>query len=367
MLNRAELETGMKPIEAADSRFFVVPEVDENALKIGPHILGVQQFNPLQLDMLFNRADELRDLLQEDAGRRELAAKYMGNQLCSLFYEPSTRTRLSFEQAGAKMGLGVVSTENAREFSSAAKGETIEDSIKVLNEYDFRAIVLRHHETGSAAKAAAVSDAPIINAGDGKGEHPTQALLDTYTIQHEKGRLENLHVVMGGDLKHGRTVRSLSQLLAKFRGNHISFVSTPDLRMESDVLKTLDAHGTIYDETLDMEEALCGVMSEADVVYWTRTQTERFEKSDFKSGQETVAELEAALERVRKSNLAATFMIDAQSLEFMRKDAVIMHPLPRVGEITLEVDKDPRAKYFQQAGNGLYVRMALLDTIFQQS
>jgi aspartate carbamoyltransferase catalytic subunit len=261
-----------------------------------------------------------------------------------LFYEPSTRTRLSFESATVKLGIGVVSTENAREFSSAIKGETIEDTIKVINGYGFDIIVLRHHEVGAAARAAAVSTVPIINAGDGKGEHPTQALLDAYTIRQNHGRLEGLKIVMGGDLKNGRTVRSLAQLLSRYQGNHLTFVTVPELQMGDDIKQTLIEQGITYDETEDMREAF----KDADIVYWTRLQKERLE------GERSPDELARTLEK---------FSIGKKALSGLPKRAIIMHPLPRVGEISPEVDYDQRAVYFQQTANGLYVRMALLDLI----
>jgi aspartate carbamoyltransferase catalytic subunit len=307
------------------------------------HILSAEQFDPPALEIIFDEASALREADNAGYGsRRELATRHIGKQLCSLFYEPSTRTRLSFEQAATKFGVGVVSTENAGEFSSAAKGETIEDTIKVLNEYNFDAIVLRHPETGSANKAATVSTVPIINAGDGKGEHPTQALLDMYTIQTTQGRLDNLHVVMGGDLKYGRTVRSLAQLLTKYENNSITFVSVPELQMGDDVKSKLDEHGVEYQETVEMYDAF----RTADVVYWTRIQKERLEHPNL----------------VTDNN----FMIDTPALEVLPEHAVIMHPLPRVGEIDPAIDNDPRAKYFRQAGNGLYVRMALLSQILEE-
>jgi aspartate carbamoyltransferase catalytic subunit len=305
------------------------------------HILSVEQFDPTYLGELFGRADELKRQASDPVLRRELAERHIGRQMCSLFYEPSTRTRLSFEAAAAKMGVGVVSTENAREFSSAAKGETLEDTIRVLDAYDFGAIVLRHHETGAATRAAAVSKTPIINAGDGKGEHPTQALLDAYTIHREFGRLDNLRVVMGGDLAHGRTVRSLAQLLAKYDGNTIDFVSTPELQIDEDIKIMLRTSNTEFSET----SSVADVLSTADVVYWTRTQTERHE------GTESAG--------------ADNFALNAEVLKPLPDNAIIMHPLPRVTEIATEVDDDPRARYFEQAGNGLYIRMALLDQIFQ--
>jgi aspartate carbamoyltransferase catalytic subunit len=308
------------------------------------HVLAAEQFETERMEVLFKETDSLRE--QDESGRearRELAGRYIGAQCCSLFYEPSTRTRLSFETAAAKFGMGVVSTENAREFSSAAKGETIEDTIQVLNQYNLDIIVMRHHETGAADKAAAVSEVPIFNAGDGKGEHPTQALLDTYTIHENFGRLDNLRIVMGGDLANGRTVRSLAQLMSRYGGNHITFVSTPELQIGEDIKTKLRERGTKFDETADMYEAL----RDADVVYWTRLQKERLENP------EAVPE--------------GGFTLDQTALEVMPKEAMIMHPLPRVGEITQDVDSDPRARYFRQAGNGLYIRMALIDEALKNS
>lgn len=302
------------------------------------HILSINEFDQDSLIKLFKKADEFQRLDHDDSMRQELANKYAGRQLCSLFYEPSTRTRLSFETAAVKLGMGVVSTENAREFSSAAKGETIEDTVRVLDGYHYDAIVLRHHETGAAKRAASVSSTPIINAGDGKGEHPTQALLDLYTIYREFGRLGNLKVVIGGDLANGRTARSLALALSKFTGNQITFVSIPELQMGADIKQALNQASTTYAETASVSEAV----ATADVVYWTRLQKERLDK--------TVV-------------INDSFTITAEIAEQMPETAIIMHPLPRVDEITTQVDSDKRARYFEQAAGGLYVRMALLDTV----
>jgi aspartate carbamoyltransferase catalytic subunit len=306
------------------------------------HVLAVTQYTHVQLDLLFARADELRNQ-STSIQRKELAELHKGRQLCSLFYEPSTRTRLSFEAAAVKLGMGVVSTENAREFSSAAKGETIEDTIRVLDAYKFDIIVLRHHETGAAARAAAVSETPIINAGDGKGEHPTQALLDAYTIYRQFGRLDNLQVVMGGDLANGRTVRSLAQLLSTYPNNHITFVSMPELQIGEDIKQVLKTNKTTFEEMSDMPTAF----KTADVVYWTRLQKERL----------------ANPELIPKGG----FTLDPNNISHLPSHAIIMHPLPRVDEIDPLVDTDPRARYFEQAGNGLYIRMALLDQILTNS
>lgn len=303
------------------------------------HILSSEQFTPKDLERLFAKADEFKKLLSDPKNKPVLMQKHRGAKLCNLFYEPSTRTRLSFGFAADNLGITVQTTENAREFSSAAKGETIEDTIQVLNQYAPDIIVLRHHETGTAARAAAVSTATIINAGDGKGEHPTQSLLDTYTIHANHGRLDNLKVVMGGDLKHGRTVRSLSKMLAKFPGNQITFVSIPELQMEDDILKELKKQGVTFIQTDDLKSAV----TDADVVYWTRLQKERLENP--------------------MSIDVSRFVINKEIADLMPKSGIIMHPLPRVDEILPEVDEDQRAKYFEQAGNGLYARMALIDDI----
>ncbi len=304
------------------------------------HVLSARQYDPDRLAKLFNETDEMRAALASRASKRELAARHSGMVVATLFYEPSTRTRLSFESAAQRLGAGVISTENAREFSSAAKGERIEDTIRTVDKYA-ELIVLRHHETGAAERAAAVSRVPIINAGDGKGEHPTQALLDTRTIQSHAGRLEDLHVVIGGDLAHGRTARSLAQMLSMYENNGLTFVTTPGLGMGDDIKDHLRQQRTDFTETDDMFEAL----KTADVVYWTRLQKERIEDP----------------------NLRAEFTIGQAALQTMKQDSIIMHPLPRVGEIEHSVDSDPRAIYFDQVEHGLHTRMALTDELLYLS
>ncbi len=309
------------------------------------NVLSVHQFNPGMMEEIFGRAVEFGDLMAEREGRREAAGMFIGESLINLFYQPSTRTRVSFGMAARNLGMKVDGTENAKEFSSAAKGETLEDTIRNLNEYEPAIIVLRHHETGAADRAAAVSDATIINAGDGMGEHPTQALLDLFTIQKTKGKLDGLEVVIGGDIR-GRAARSLAQLLALYPNNRINFVSLPDFQAGEDIKKFLTGHDTEFRETADMYDAL----KTADVVYWTRLQAE-YDKNK-------------PIEEVAPTK---GFIIDEAALEVLPSDAIIMHPLPRVGEIATSVDNDPRAVYFRQAGNGLYLRMALIDTIMQSA
>lgn len=298
------------------------------------HCLAAGQFTQDLLTDLIKQAEKYRELLETREGRLELGALHSDKIVATLFYEPSTRTRLSHEAAAQRLGAGVVSTENAMEFSSAIKGETIEDTVRVIGGYA-DAIVIRHKEKGIVDKAAAASPVPIINAGDGTGEHPTQALLDVYTIWREMGTLEDLHVVMGGDLAHGRTVRSLAQVMSLYSGTKITFVSTPQLRMGDDIKALLDKRGVVYEETDEVHEAC----KTADVVYWTRLQKERLEDPSLEAG----------------------FVIDGAVLSGMKQKSVIMHPLPRVSEITTEVDDDPRAAYFRQSHNGVYIRMALLD------
>lgn len=307
------------------------------------HVLSAQQFDTETLGEVFERAEHFRAQVDSSDGRRALAGRYAGEMMVNLFYQPSTRTRTSFGLAARRLGLGVEATENAREFSSAAKGETLEDTIRVMNEYSPGIIVLRHHETGAASRAAAVSEAAIINAGDGKGEHPTQAILDLFTIREQKGHLDDLKVVIGGDLARGRTARSLARLLSHYKGNHVKFVAAPGFQVGQDVKDYLDDHETGYEEFYDMYEAL----RDADVVYWTRMQKEYAEADE--------------------SDQAEEFILDQAALSVMPTNAIIMHPLPKITEIHPVVDADPRAVYFRQAGNGMYVRMALLDMILESS
>ncbi|MCA9334696.1 aspartate carbamoyltransferase [Candidatus Saccharibacteria bacterium] len=313
------------------------------------HILNAEQFEPVQLSKLFNQADYFKETDKKLATRRENMRRHWGRIMLSMFYEPSTRTRFSFELAAKKLGMDVVGTENAAEFSSAAKGETIEDTIRVFNGYGADALSLRTKENGMAKRAAKVADIAILNGGDGKGEHPTQAALDTYTIHSEFGQLHNLNVTIGGDLSHGRTARSLALLLSKYPGNDITFVSTPELRIGDDIKEKLVTSGTSYTETDTVDIHSLG---DADVVYWTRLQLER---------------LDGLMSKEDAAKKQKEYRIDAATLEIIPDHAIIMHPLPRVDEITTDVDNDHRARFFQQAWNGLYVRMAMLDQLMNET
>jgi len=296
-----------------------------------------QQFSKEKLFDLFKKADDIR------GNPEKYDSSLKGKVLATLFYEPSTRTRLSFETAMLKLGGGVVSTENAKEFSSAVKGESIEDTARIVGAY-CDCIVLRHHEEGSALSAAKVSPVPIINAGDGKGQHPTQALLDAYTIYREIGKLDNIKIALVGDLSSGRTVRSLCYLLGKFSDNEIIFVSPKNLKMRDDIKEYLEKHKTKWREEDDLNK----VLPEADIIYMTRIQKERISAEDYGKAK-------------------GKYIINQETLQFVRKDARVMHPLPHVEEIDLSIEteqKDERIAYFREAENGLYARMALLLELF---
>jgi aspartate carbamoyltransferase catalytic subunit len=300
------------------------------------HIIKAQQFDRKKLAELFVRAQEMEAVIR--GGGSNALAHYV---MASLFYEPSTRTRFSFEAAMRKLGGEVITTESASQFSSAAKGETLEDTIRVIENYA-DIIVLRHYEIGAAERAAKIATVPIINAGDGAGQHPTQALLDLYTIEKELGRIDNISIAMVGDLANGRTVRSLTYLLGKYEDVEIYFVSPPIVRMKPDIKAYLKRHKVKFYEESDFKK----VSAKVDVIYQTRIQKERFGER---------------LEDYEKAR--GKYIIDKEILKVMKKDAIIMHPLPRLDEITKEVDKDPRAAYFRQAQNGLYIRMALLKML----
>lgn len=297
------------------------------------HILESQQFNKEDLSLIFDLANDMEKLSQKE--------KTLTNKiLITLFYEPSTRTRLSFEAAMIKLGGSVISTENAASFSSAAKGETLEDTIRVLNGYG-DVIVIRHFETGAAMRAAKVSDIPIINAGDGVGQHPTQSLLDLYTIKKELGKIDGISVALVGDLANGRTARSLAYLLSKYNGVKLYFVSPSNVKMGDDIKEYLRKNNVFFEENEDLKE----VAKKVDVIYQTRIQRERFLNPE---------EYEKA---------KGVYVIDKELMKYLPSHSIVLHPLPRVDEIKYEVDSDHRAAYFRQAHNGLYIRMALLSLV----
>jgi len=318
------------------------------------HIVEAQQWSRADMELLFQEADEIR-LRYLDPSRRNTLYDLLPRRLMySVFYEPSTRTRFSFETAAVRLGMSVVTTENAKEFSSAVKGETLQDSIRVLCGYHPDVIVLRHDETGAAKIAASICEefgVSLINAGDGTGQHPTQALLDIYTAYKEMGRIDGLTVVMGGDLRHGRTVRSLSYLLTKFKDVRMIFVSPRQLAIGKDILAHLDEHQVKHEQV----QSLDGVIEQADLVYWTRTQKERHDKN--KKGKKK--------KRLRLPNLRKYRIGPAEMLRF-KETSRLLHPMPKVGEILPEVDQDPRLACFRQSENGLYIRMAVLIRLLKR-
>lgn len=295
------------------------------------HLVETQQFDREALERLFKLATSYEDKRDESL---------RGKIMASLFFEPSTRTRLSFESAMYRLGGHVISAENAAETSSSTKGETVEDTIRIVDNYA-DIIVMRHPEAGTAARAAAVSEVPVINGGDGAGQHPTQAFLDLYTIQREIGRTDDFHIAFAGDLKYGRAARSLAYLLGKYRNIHMTFVSAPALKMGDDIKEYLRENHVTFDETTELQ----GAMSEADVVYQTRVQKERFPSKE------------------EYEQFKGAYVIDRPMADHMKDGAILIHPLPRAGEIAPEVDDSPHAVYFKQAGYGVLVRMALLKTL----
>ena len=305
----------------------MVAKKEERTMKLA-HVVESQQFTVPLLMELFDRARDMERVVERGG-----TLDYQNRIMATMFYEPSTRTRFSFEAAMHRLGGRVLSTEHARAFSSEMEGEQVEDSIKIIGSYS-DVIVIRHHEEGGAKRAAQVSPVPVINAGDGNGgQHPTQALLDLYTIYRERP-LDGLSVAFVGELDKGRTARSLAYLLAKFERVKIYFVAPPEMQMKPDILEYLDRHGVKYELVSDIERVIGGV----DVVYQTRIKPER--AAD-----------------IRK------YAINSAVLPRMKQNAMILHPLPRTAELDKSVDADPRALYFRQAKNGLFVRMALLTMV----
>jgi len=299
------------------------------------HITKTQTFTRDFLREIFDSAREMRKFV----ATKQVPPLLKDRLVATLFYEESTRTRLSFEAAANRLGAGVLSSANARQFSSVSKGETLEDTILTLSGY-VDCIVLRYYKEGGAARAAHVSKVPIINGGDGSGQHPTQSLLDLFTIEDELGQIDGLSVALVGDLMHGRTVHSLAYLLGKFKNIKLYLISPDNLSMPNDIIQYLRRHEVNYVQVDDFRN-----IGEFDVLYQTRIQKERFESLE--------------LYESSKGKLVITRDLANQ----MKSDSVILHPLPRVDEIRYGVDDNHRAKYFTQAENGVYVRMALLKML----
>jgi aspartate carbamoyltransferase len=300
----------------------------------GQDILSVRQFDRDKLQFIYRVADEMRSLVKRFGKANLLDGKILAN----LFYEPSTRTSSSFQAAMLRLGGRTISI-NEVHYSSVTKGESLPDTVRTLESY-CDLTVLRHPQKGASALAAQYARKPVINAGDGAGEHPTQALLDIYTIEDDLKRLDGLKVAMMGDLKYGRTVHSLTRLLCLY-DTEFTFVSPEMLRLPAEIGDELRASGHRYTEQTELGDAL----GEIDVLYITRVQKERFE------------------DPAQYEQLKDVYVVDLDLLSGAKQDMIVMHPLPRVYELSMGVDDDPRAAYFRQMENGMYIRMALLAAV----
>jgi aspartate carbamoyltransferase catalytic subunit len=293
-------------------------------------LINITDLSVDELDAMLDLADRI----MEDPAA--FSTKCEGKKLATLFYEPSTRTRLSFEAAMYELGGHVIGFSDAQT-SSVSKGESVSDTVRVIENFA-DIIAMRHSKEGAALVAAENCGIPVINAGDGGHLHPTQTLADLLTIRREKGRLDDFRIGFCGDLKFGRTVHSLISALLRYPGVDFMLISPEELRLPEYVKEQMDAAGAEWRETTSFEDALPWL----DVLYMTRVQKERFFNEE---------------DYIR---LKDTYILDEEKMKLARKDMTIMHPLPRVNEIAVEVDKDPRAKYFEQVRNGKYIRMALI-------
>ncbi len=300
------------------------------------HLIGIEDLSVLEIEELVATA---ADIIKNPAKYAEVCH---GKKLATLFYEPSTRTRLSFEAAMMELGGNVIGFSEASS-SSAAKGESVADTAKVISSFA-DIMVMRHFKEGAPMVASLNATIPVINAGDGGHNHPTQTLTDLLTIKMEKGRFDNLTVGLCGDLKFGRTVHSLISALSRYEGIKFVLISPNELVIP-DYIKTdvLDKNGIEYRETTDLE----GAMAELDILYMTRVQRERFfNEQDY-------------------IRLKDSYILTKEKLDLAKEDCIVMHPLPRVNEISVEIDSDPRAIYFKQVLYGKYIRMALIKMLLE--
>ncbi len=300
----------------------------------GRDIVSVRQFSDEDLAYIFDVAHEMREMVSRIGAFDLLKGKLLAN----LFYEPSTRTSASFTAAMERLGGSVIPINEVK-YSSVSKGESLPDTVRSLEAY-VDVIVLRHPEEGATALAAQYTKKPIINAGDGVGEHPTQALLDLFTILEELGEVDGLTITLVGDLKYGRTVHSLARLLSRYEVA-LNYVSPDILPMPDKIVAEIEETGTPQPVYTNLED----VIGDSDVVYVTPVQKERFENP---------ADYDA---------VAGAYVISPETMKSAKDRMVLMHPLPRVNEISIDVDDDPRAAYFRQMEYGMYVRMALLALV----
>ena len=299
------------------------------------HLINPLDFSVEEIDKLLSLANDI----EKNPENYKEACK--GKKLATLFYEPSTRTRLSFEAAMLNLGGSVLGFSEATS-SSASKGESVADTIRIISCYaDIAA--MRHPKEGAALVAANNSSIPVINAGDGGHQHPTQTLTDLLTIKSLKGRLDNITIGLCGDLKFGRTVHSLINALLRYDNVKFVLISPPELKVPKYIIERIEAAGAEYKEVTKLED----VIGELDLLYMTRVQRERFFNEE---------------DYIR---LKDSFVLDKKKMKMAKEDMLVLHPLPRVNEISVEVDKDPRAVYFKQAQYGVYVRMALILTLLE--
>ena len=295
-------------------------------------IISINDLSREELELVLETAASLKASPQPELLKHKVIA--------SCFFEASTRTRLSFEASVHRLGASVVGFSDSSNTSLGKKGETLADTISVISTY-VDAIVMRHPQEGAARLATEFSgNIPVLNAGDGANQHPTQTLLDLFTIQETQGRLDNINIAMVGDLKYGRTVHSLAQALAKFNGNRFYFIAPDALAMPGYILALLEEKGIEYSLHSSIEE----VVPDIDILYMTRVQKERLDPSEY-------------------ANVKAQFVLRAADLTHAQPHLKVLHPLPRIDEITPDVDKTPYARYFQQAGNGIFARQALLALV----
>ncbi len=300
------------------------------------HIISIPELNRAELELIVETAGQLKATPNPTLLQNKVIA--------SCFFEPSTRTRLSFETAIQRLGGTVIGFDNAGNTSHANKGETLADSVQVITSY-VDAFVMRHPQEGAARLASEFSGkVPVINAGDGSNQHPTQTLLDLFTIYETQGRLDNLNIAFVGDLKYGRTVHSLAQALSKFEGIQFFFIAPKTLTMPDYLCEELDDLGITYHFVDNMDN----VIADLDILYMTRVQKERFDASEY-------------------ADMKAAYILNADMLKPARPNLKVLHPLPRVDEITTDVDETPHAYYFQQAGNGVYARQALLALVLNET
>ncbi|ELI8170797.1 aspartate carbamoyltransferase [Yersinia enterocolitica] len=296
------------------------------------HIISINDLCREELELVLRTAASLKSHPQPELLKHKVIA--------SCFFEASTRTRLSFETSIHRLGASVVGFSDSSNTSLGKKGETLADTMSVISTY-VDAIVMRHPQEGAARLATQFSgNVPVVNAGDGANQHPTQTLLDLFTIQETQGQLDNINIAMVGDLKYGRTVHSLTQALAKFNGNRFFFIAPDALAMPAYILEMLEEKGIEY----SLHESIEEVVPELDILYMTRVQKERLDPSEY-------------------ANVKAQFVLRAADLNGAQDNLKVLHPLPRIDEITTDVDKTPYAYYFQQAGNGIFARQALLALV----